>query len=65
MKTYTTIQGQTWDQVSKEIFGTELQIGALMAANPKQLDVFVFSSGVVLNIPEIKKENINMPPWRK
>lgn len=63
--TYTTIQGQTWDQIAKEVYGSELQAGTLMAANPKQLDTFIFSAGEKLNAPEIEAAADNMPPWRK
>jgi len=61
---YTTIQGQTWDMISKEVYGTELNAGRLMEANPKQLGVFIFPAGIVLNTPEIEEQESNLPPWR-
>lgn len=62
--TYTTIQGQTWDMISKEVYGTEMNAGRLMEANPKQLGVFIFPAGIVLNTPEIEEQESNLPPWR-
>lgn len=61
---YKTIQGQTWDQVAKEVYGVEIYAGILMAANPKQLDIFVFPAGIELNTPEVVAKNVNLPPWR-
>jgi len=61
---YTTIQGQTWDMISKEVYGTEMNAGRLMEANPKQLGVFIFPAGIVLNTPEIEEQESNLPPWR-
>lgn len=61
---YTTIQGQTWDMISKEVYGTEMNAGRLMEANPKQLGAFIFPAGVVLNTPEIEEQELNLPPWR-
>lgn len=62
---YTTVQGQTWDQIAKEVYGKEKYVDVLMGANPKLLDNFIFSAGVVINTPEIAVEEIEVPPWRK
>lgn len=61
---YTTIHGQAWDQISKEVYGTEMNAGRLMAANPKLLDTFIFPAGVVLETPDIEEQETNLPPWR-
>ena len=62
---YTTVQGQTWDQIAKEVYGKEKYADVLMEANPKILDTFIFSAGVVVNTPEIAVEKKEVPPWRK
>lgn len=62
---YTTVQGQTWDQIAKEVYGKEKYADVLMEANPKLLDTFIFSAGVVVNTPEIAVEEKEVPPWRK
>lgn len=65
MQTYTTQQGQTWDQISKEVYGSELHIGKLMESNQKLIDIFVFSAGTVLTVPELTEDTTNLPPWRR
>lgn len=68
-KTYTTISGQTWDQIAFEIYGDEYYCDRLMDANRDKLEYFVFPAGVVLQIPALKKEDIftvstDYPDWR-
>ena len=65
MQTYTTQQGQTWDQISKAVYGSELLMGELMEGNPKLLHISFFSAVTVLTVPEIKKDTTNQPPWRR
>lgn len=62
---YKTVQGQTWDVIAKDVYGKEEYADVLMEANPKLLDIFIFSAGVVLNTPEIGAETKELPPWRK
>ena len=33
-KTYTTVQGDTWDLISFALYGTEKYVGELMESNP-------------------------------
>lgn len=64
--TYTTVLGDTWDKIAKEVYGNELYAGYLMKHNYHALDIFVFSAGTVLNIPELKEEDTtDLPPWRE
>ena len=64
MNEYVTIQGQTWDMIAKEVYGSEAYTSFLMANNPKALDYFVFPSGVVLTILDKPEEKDDMPDWR-
>lgn len=68
MANYTTIQGQTWDQIALEAYGDEHKYEAIMDANPDYIDVLVFSAGTVLEIPEIEEEteavSKDYPAWR-
>lgn len=66
MKTYTTVQGDMWDSIAFHQLGSCESTDALMNANLKYMDVFIFPSGVVLTIPDVenKVEN-NLPPWKK
>ncbi len=64
-ETYTTKQGQTWDQVALEVYGEERHADFLMQNNFAHLDTLVFSSGEVLNTPELPVElDGSLPPWR-
>lgn len=64
--TYVTIKGDTWDYISKFVYGTENEVGRLMEANPALVDYFVFPSGIKVFCPEIpEEENANLPDWRK
>ena len=69
MNTYTTVQGDTFDSIAFKLFGNEKYIKELMEVNTDHLTTIIFSSGEVLNVPEINVEyNIssdNLPPWRR
>ncbi len=69
MGNYTTVSGQTWDQIAYEIYGDEHYCDRLMDANRNLLDYFVFPAGTVLEIPEkssLVKARIpeGFPDWR-
>lgn len=65
-KTYTTIQGETWDEIAYKVYGSEEYTTLLMASNYPFLDVLVFSAGTVLNTPDIPwyEDSDELPPWR-
>lgn len=64
-KTYTTVQGDMWDSISYKIYGSERYMGLLMQANLKLLDIFIFSPGTVLDVPELRgKTEDAAPEWR-
>lgn len=66
MKTYSTIQGDTWDGIAYRLYGSENHMVTLMAANPDYVDVVVFSAGTELNMPEISAEAASsLPPWKR
>lgn len=63
--TYTTIQGDTWDNIAYKVYGSEEYAAFLMENNYRCLDILVFSSGTVLNTPELPEElEEELPPWR-
>lgn len=65
MDTYVTIQGDTWDLIAYKVYGNELYADRLMNENIQFIGVWVFSAGIVLNIPEIEvDEDTELPPWR-
>jgi phage tail protein X len=62
---YTTVQGDTWDIIAKEVYGKEKYADYLMANNFLALDTFIFSEGTVLNTPDLPEEKDgDLPPWR-
>lgn len=62
---YITKEGQTWDEIAKEIYGKEILADILMKNNPKQLGIFIFPSGIELNTPDVEIENREeLPSWR-
>ncbi len=68
-KTYTTISGQTWDQIAYEVYGDEYVCDQIMDVNRDKLDYFVFPAGVVVNLPEDERSGIDPVPndyplWR-
>lgn len=64
-KTYTTIQGETWDEIAYKVYGGEEYAAFLMKNNYLYLDVLVFSSGTILKTPELPEEKDDeLPPWR-
>lgn len=64
-KTYTTIQGETWDEIAYKVYGAEKYASHLMEKNYEFLDILVFSAGTVLNTPELPKEGgTALPSWR-
>lgn len=61
---YITIQGQAWDQIAKEVYGSEKYTDFLMRSNPKLLDIFLFSAGVILETPALPESKKDLPEWR-
>lgn len=67
MDIYVTSQGDTWDAIAYDLFGSEEYMGILMDANLDLLDILVFSSGTVIQVPEEMPEETDedMPFWRQ
>ncbi len=64
-KTYTTKQGDTWDNIALKVYGEERHASYLMQNNYACLDILVFSSGTILNTPALLEElDGELPPWR-
>ena len=64
--TYTTSQGEAWDQVAYAIWGRENMAHHLLAANPTHRDVIFFPADLVLTVPDVEVEPIEEPPpWQE
>lgn len=65
---YITVQGDTFDSISKKCYGDEKLLQRLLDANPKAAGTVVFGEGVPLQIPELsetEKRQESPAPWRK
>ena len=66
MATYTTIQGEMWDQIAPKALGSTDYTGALMMKNRAYLSYFTFPAGIVLELPEITvAQSTKAPPWKQ
>lgn len=62
--TYTTRQGQTWDDIALEVYGSEKHADYLMHSNFQALNILIFSAGTVLNVPDLKEDyDGDEAPW--
>lgn len=65
MKTYRTIQGDTWDSIAFSIAGKESFMVPLIDANPDHAEVVIFKAGVIINVPDVPVSvSSTLPPWR-
>jgi phage tail protein X len=66
-RTYTTSQGDAWDEVSKWAYGSELYMHEIMAANPEYRDYVTFPGGIVLTVPDVDVRQFPTvtPPWKR
>ena len=62
---YKTRQGECWDEIAKNVYGSEKYAGYLMQNNLPLLDVAVFSAGVIINTPDLPADETNLPVWRR
>lgn len=64
-KTYTTKQGDTWDNIALLVYGEEVYADYLMQSNYEYLDILIFSSGTVLNTPDLPEvDEDGLQEWR-
>lgn len=63
---YTTIQGDTWDIIALKVYGNERYMSHLLKANPKYIDIMLFSAGVEIVCPDIEQDAVeSLPPWKR
>lgn len=64
--THTTTQGQMWDQISLERYGSELQMAELLPPNVEEMDALFLAGEVQLAVPERPRQAVrNLPPWER
>ena len=66
-KTYIARQGQLWDQIALEMYGTEMKESFLLANNQELTDILIFEGGEKVRIPIIQESELitSLPPWRR
>ena len=68
-KIIVTQAGDTWDRLAKKLYGDERFMDRLIKANLVHRMTVVFSSGVVLNVPEVdtasSEQDVNLPRWKR
>jgi len=65
-KIHKTIEGETWDLISKAYYKNEKYVHELLKANPECRNYIVLPAGLQIVIPEIDiKTPTEIPPWRK
>jgi len=62
---YKTIQGDTWDVLSFDIYGSEKLAYLLLEANPEYMNMLFLPSGLNLTIPQTPATATAqlLPPW--
>jgi phage tail protein X len=64
---YETKQGDTWDVLARDIYGSEMLAYLILQANPAYMEMIYLPSGLKLTIPDTppQKTNQPMPPWAR
>lgn len=67
MTTYITKQGDTFDSIAYSQLGDTRHTDALIDVNHDYIDVFQFSSGIEIAIPDIAEGTTyaDLPPWKR
>jgi hypothetical protein len=64
-KTTHTIQGEAWDQIAKRELNSEMLMHELMTANPQHRRTLIFPANVILNVPDVEVQPVEVaPPWK-
>lgn len=56
-----TIQGEAWDIIAKNKYGSEYEMHSLLAENSDVLDTLFFSGNTEIIIPEKEKTAVKIP----
>ena len=67
MSTYSTKQGDMWDLIADNVYGSTAHTGKLIKANQQYSDIYIFPAGIELDVPDLDDEDVEysvIPPWR-
>jgi len=62
MDTYTTVQGEAWDEIAMAVYGTEAEMDRLLEANPKLQDLDTLPANTTLTVPDLPEKNVPSSP---
>ncbi len=65
-RTYITETRDTWDKISKKVYGTEYNTAIIVDANARYSSIVEFTAGIRLVIPDLPETstvNANPAPW--
>lgn len=63
---YTTVSGDTWDQISFKVYGDCKYENLIILNNIEHVECVVFPAGIELNIHELSYEQSEtLPPWKR
>ncbi|MBQ3405655.1 MAG: tail protein X [Lachnospiraceae bacterium] len=64
---YTTVEGDTFDDLALYMYGDEKLSHYIIDFNPDYSDVLIFPANVELKLPEIEGMNTpdTLPPWKR
>ena len=65
-KTYLTASGDMWDMIAKKTLGSEMRADALIEANIRHRDIYIFPANIRLVIPDLPlRLPDSLPPWKR
>lgn len=64
-RTYTTVQGDTWDSIAYKALGSGSLTARLIEEDPEHRDFYFLPAGIELALPEEEPATAaDLPPWR-
>lgn len=66
-KEYATREGDTFDALALDMYGSETLAHYIIAFNPDYADVIIFDANVALRLPIVVDAETpeTLPPWRR
>jgi len=61
-RTITSIQGQAWDEIARQTYGTESQMDRLLAANPELATLDTLPGGKEITVPDLPETDRSTGP---
>lgn len=63
---YVTNQGDTWESISMDFYGTPYKMAELIQCNSAYSDTLIFEGNIKLSIPILEEETAeSLAPWKR